>query len=168
MPHADKYGFAVSFTKGFLTDNAKKFCELASKAGGNIAILTDLDMSGLLIAGKILNIPRIGITLDTIQELGIPLSEVEEDLSERINNHTDAVKRLYLDGLIAKKDWNFLNSGKCGKRIEIDKVLAYVCAERSWQEIVIKKFGEFFPTRDYRRSIYVPEYITPPILQARI
>ena len=26
MPHADKYGFALCYTKGFLTDNAKKFC----------------------------------------------------------------------------------------------------------------------------------------------
>jgi hypothetical protein len=63
---------------------------LASSAGGNIAILTDLDMSGLLIAGKVLNIPRIGITLDTIQELGIPISEVAEDLSQRNNKHADA------------------------------------------------------------------------------
>ena len=153
---------------GFLTDNAKKFCELASSAGGNIAILTDLDMSGLLIAGKVLNIPRIGITLDTIQELGIPISEVAEDLSERINKHADAVKRLYLHGFKPGKDWNFLNGGKCGRRAEIDNVLAYVGAERFWQEIVIKKLGGLFPRRDYRRSIYVPEFITPPELQATI
>ena len=31
IPHADKYGFALCYTKGFLTDNAKKFCELASR-----------------------------------------------------------------------------------------------------------------------------------------
>jgi hypothetical protein len=151
-----------------LFTNAKKFCELVSNAGGNIAILTDRDMSGLLIAGKVLDIPRIGITLDTIQELGIPISEVAEELSGRINKHADAVKRLYLDGFIAEKDWNFLNSGKCGRRIEIDNVLAYVGAERFWQEIVIKKFGELFRSRDYRRSIYVPESITPPALQDTI
>jgi hypothetical protein len=58
MPHADKYGFALCYTKGFLTDNAKKFCKLSSNAGGNITILTDLDMSGLLIAGKVPDIPR--------------------------------------------------------------------------------------------------------------
>jgi hypothetical protein len=125
-------------------------------------------MSGVLIAGKVSNIPRIGITLDTIQELGIPISEVAEDLSERINKHADAVKRLYLDGFISAKDWDFLNGGKCGRRIEIDNPLAYVGAERFWQEIVIKKFGELFPSRDYRRSIHVPEFITPPELQATI
>jgi hypothetical protein len=124
IPHADKYGFALCYTKGFLTDNAKKFCELASSAGGNIAILTDLDMSGLLIAGKVPDMRRIGITLDTLQALGIPISEVAEDLSERVNKHTDAVKKLYHDGTIAEKDWNFLNSGKYGMRIEIDNVLA--------------------------------------------
>ncbi|MFZ0511436.1 MAG: DUF2399 domain-containing protein [Candidatus Nitrosopolaris sp.] len=163
IPHADKYGFALCYTKGFLTDNAKKFCELVSNKGGNMAILTDLDMSGLLIAGKILDIPRIGITLDTLQSLDIPISEVA-DMSERINKHTDAVERLYLDGFIADKDWNFLNSGRCGRRIEIDNVLAYVGAERFWQDFVIRKFGELFPSRDYRRSMDIPEYITPPIL----
>ncbi|HXP50717.1 MAG TPA: hypothetical protein VN922_12215, partial [Bacteroidia bacterium] len=168
IPHADKYGFALCYTKGFLTDNAKKFCELASSAGGNIAILTDLDMSGLLIAGKVPDIPRIGITLDTLQVLGIPISEVAEDLSERANKHTDAVKKLYHDGTIVEKDWNFLNSGKYGMRIEIDNALAYVGAERFWQEIVIKKFGKLFPSRDYTRSIDVPEHITPPELQATI
>ncbi|MFY9795646.1 MAG: hypothetical protein WAJ93_08155, partial [Candidatus Nitrosopolaris sp.] len=168
IPHADKYGFALCYTKGFLTENAKKFCELTSNAGGNIAILTDLDMSGLLIAGKVLNISRIGITLDTIQELGIPISEVAEDLSERINKHADAVERLYLDGFISEKDWNFLNNGKCGRRAEIDNVLAYVGAERFWQEVVIKKLDELFPSRDYRRSIYVPEHIIPPKFQDTI
>ncbi|MGB8937547.1 MAG: hypothetical protein WCC17_20850 [Candidatus Nitrosopolaris sp.] len=168
IPHADKYGFALCYTRGFLTDNAKKFCELTSNAGGNIAILTDLDMSGLLIAGKVLNISRIGITLDTIQELGIHISEVAEDLSERINKHADAVERLYLDGFISEKDWNFLNSGKCGRRAEIDNVLAYVGAERFWQEVVIKKLDELFSSKDYRRSIYVPEHITPLELQATI
>jgi hypothetical protein len=34
----------------------------------HIAILTDLDMSGLLIAGKVPDIPRIGITLDTAED----------------------------------------------------------------------------------------------------
>jgi len=124
------------------------FCELASSAGGNIAILTDLDMSGLLIAGKVPGIHRIGITLDTIQALGIPISEVAEDLSEGVNNHTDGLYfQLYLDGIIAEKDWNFLNGGKYGKRIEIDNVLAYVGAGRFWQDLVVKEFGEHFPSR---------------------
>lgn len=115
-----------------------------------------------------MNIRRIGITLDTIQELGIPISEVAEDMPKRVDKHADAVKRLYLDGFISKKDWNFLNSGKCGRRAEIDNVLAYVGAERFWQETVIKKFGELFPSRDYRRSIYVPEHIIPPKFQDTI
>jgi hypothetical protein len=42
------------YTKEFLTDNAKKFCELASNAEDNIAILTDLDMSDLLIGSTYL------------------------------------------------------------------------------------------------------------------
>jgi hypothetical protein len=103
-----------------------------------------------------------------VRSLDLPISEVAEGLSERVNKHTDAVKKLYHDGTIAEKDWNFLNSGKYGMRIEIDNVLTYDGAERFWQEIVIKKFGALFPCRDYTRSIDVPEHITPPELQATI
>ncbi len=34
---ADKYGFALCYTKGFLTDNAKEFSELATKEGARIS-----------------------------------------------------------------------------------------------------------------------------------
>lgn len=126
-------------------------------------------MSGLLIAGKVPDIPRIGITLETLQTLQIPISEVAEELTERNSKHSDAVKELYLDDYIAEKDWYFVNSSsKHGRRIEIDNVLAYVGAEKFWQDFVIKRFGELFTSRDYRRSINIPEYITPPILQDTI
>jgi len=166
MPHADKYGFALCYTKGFLTDNAKKFCELSSNEGGNIAILTDLDMSGLLIAGKVPHIPRIGITLETLQTLQIPISEVAEELTEQ-NKHADAVEKLHLEGFIAKKDWDFVSShsSRYGGRIEIDNVLAYSGAEKFWQNFVIKRFGDLFPSRDYRRSVNIPESVTPLVLQ---
>jgi hypothetical protein len=36
---ADKYGFALCYTKGFLTDNAKEFSELATKEGARIGYL---------------------------------------------------------------------------------------------------------------------------------
>ena len=85
------------------------------------------------------------------------------------NNNNDAVKELYLDDYIAEKDWYFVNSSsEHGRRIEIDNVLAYVGAEKFWQDFVIKRFGALFTSRDYRRSINIPEYITPPILQDTI
>jgi hypothetical protein len=52
--------------------------------------------------------------------------------------------------------------------VEIDNVVAYVGTESFWQEIAIKKYGELFPRRDYRRSIDVPQHITPPELQSTI
>ena len=44
-PFADKYGIALLYTRGFLTEYA---LELSEKSGSNIVILTDFDASGLL------------------------------------------------------------------------------------------------------------------------
>lgn len=77
---ADKYGFALCYTKGFLTDNAKEFCELATKEGARMAILTDNDFSRWAMAREVPNITRIGIKMDTLEGLNIPIDEVVEDL----------------------------------------------------------------------------------------
>jgi hypothetical protein len=123
-------------------------------------------MSGLLIAGKVPHIPRIGITLETLHTLQIPISVVAEGLTER-NKHAEAVEKLYLDDFIAKKDWDFVSShgSRYGGRIEIDNVVAYTGAKKFWQDFVVKRLGDLFPSRDYRRSVKIPESITPPVLQ---
>ena len=77
---ADKYGFALCYTKGFLTDNAKEFSELATKEGARMAILTDNDFSGWAMAREVPNITRIGIRIDTLERLNVPIDEVVEDL----------------------------------------------------------------------------------------
>lgn len=113
-------------------------------------------MSGLLIAGKVLNIRRIGITLDTIQELGIPISEVAEDMPKRVDKHADAVKRLYLDGFISKKDWNFLNSGRVQK------------STMSWRMLVLKGFGKRLSSKNlvssFHQEITDVQYMSQSIL----
>ena len=73
---ADKYGFALCYTKGFLTDNAKEFSELATNEGARMAILTDNDFSGWAMAREVRNITRIGIRMDTVEGLNIPIDEV--------------------------------------------------------------------------------------------
>jgi Protein of unknown function C-terminus (DUF2399) len=52
-PFADKYGIALVYTRGFLTEYAIELSELAEKSGCNVAILTDFDASGLLIVTKL-------------------------------------------------------------------------------------------------------------------
>lgn len=169
---ADKYGFALCYTKGFLTDNAKKFCELATKEGARMAILTDNDFSGWAMAREVPNIARIGIRVDTLERLNVPIDEVVEDLpkpkgSEKkvdvdyhANNHATTAEQMHNNGLIPEEDWELLTGGKYGRRIEIDNVIAYVGAERFWNEFVLPSFRELFETVDYNLSLKKVVYIS--------
>jgi hypothetical protein len=173
---ADKYGFALCYTKGFLTDNAKDFSKLATKEGARMALLTDNDFSGWAMAREVPNVTRIGIRIDTLERLYIPIEEVVEDLPKprgsekkvnvdyRANNHATAAERVYDNGLIPEEDWEMLKGGKYGRRIEIDNVIAYVGAERFWNEFILPSFQELFDTADYNLSLKKETYVTLPNL----
>jgi hypothetical protein len=173
---ADKYGFALCYTKGFLTDNAKEFSELATKEGARMAILTDDDFSGWAMAREVPNITRIGIRIDTLERLNVPIDEVVEDLPKpkgsekkanidyRANNHATTAKQMYDDGLIPEEDWELLTGGKYGRRIEIDNVIAYVGAEGFWNEFILPNFHELFDTADYNLSLKKIVYVMLPSL----
>ena len=173
---ADKYGFALCYTKGFLTDNAKEFSELATKEGARMAILTDNDFSGWAMAREVPNITRIGIRIDTLERLSVPIDEVVEDLPKpkgsekkvnvdyRANNHATTAERIYDNELIPEEDWQMLKGGKYGRRIEIDNVIAYVGAERFWNEFILPSFRELFSTADYNLSLKKETYVTLPNL----
>ena len=80
--YANEYGIALVNTRGFLIENVSILSNLAKKTNGNVAILTDYDISGMLIAMTApKGIPRIGIDLETLKYFGIEkssLSELEE------------------------------------------------------------------------------------------
>lgn len=173
---ADKFGFALCYTKGFLTDNAKEFSELATKEGARTVILTDDDFSGWGMAREVPNITRIGIRIDTLERLNVPIDEVVEDLPKpkgsekkvnvdyRANNHATTAEQMYHNGLIPEEDWELLTGGKYGRRIEIDNVIAYVGAERFWNEFILPSFQELFDTADYNLSRKKVTYVTLPNL----
>ena len=173
---ADKFGFALCYTKGFLTDNAKEFSELATKEGVRMAILTDNDFSGWAMAREAPNVTRIGIRIDTLERLSVPIDEVVEDLPKpkgsekkvnvdyRANKHATTAERIYDNGLIPEEDWEMLKGGKYGRRIEIDNVIAYVGAERFWNEFILPSFQERFDTADYNLSLKKEAYVTLPNL----
>ena len=163
-PYANKYGFALCDTGGFLTDNAKKFSKLAHDEGARVAILTDGDMTGWAIAGEVSGIPRIGISLNTLEKLGVPVEEVAEDLLED-SPHRNKAEKLYDQGLILEKDWRFLTGGEHGRRIEIDNVIGYVGTQRFWNELVLPSFVELFPKADYNLSHNRIEYVIIPQLK---
>jgi hypothetical protein len=173
---ADKYGFALCYTKGFLTDNAKEFSELATKEGAKMAILTDDDFSGWAMAREVPNITRIGIRIATLERLNIPIDEIVEDLpipkrSEkkanvdyRDNKHASSAELMHDQGFIPEDDWELLTGGKYGRRIEIDNVIAYATAEKFWKEFVLPNFAGLFKTANYNLSLEKVVYVTLPNL----
>ena len=64
-PYADINGIALLNTRGFLTEYASILSKEAGKHGCNVAILTDFDASGLLIAKTVPSVDRIGIDFET-------------------------------------------------------------------------------------------------------
>lgn len=149
------YGIAVLSTQGFLTENALDLQDLASKVGGRIAILTDYDISGIMIAQQVLEVPRIGIDGDlTLKELGIIEKKVDlEEIYIPGKTHLTAIEK-NIDDFVKPVDLEYLKN----KRIEIDIVLREVGPER-FAKWIMAKLEEIFGSEqlDYNRSIKIPE-----------
>jgi hypothetical protein len=153
-PFAESYGMALLNTRGFLTDYAKRLSELTES---NIAILTDLDDSGLLIAKKVPDIPRIGIDFGTLTHFGLNLEDVEESYDEdHPRRHFNALEKLAEEDSSLKELLLYVED----KRVEIDSVIAIVGNKRFWS-FIIEKLGFLFPYRDYNRAIDTPEFVMP-------
>jgi hypothetical protein len=167
---ADKYGIAICYTKGFLTDNAKEFSKLATKEGARLALLTDNDFSGWAMAWEVPDIARIGIKVETLEKLNILIEEVVEDLPKpknskgvkgyRDSRHAATAEKMYNDGLIPYKDWKLLTGGRYGRRIEIDNVIAYAGAEKFWNEFILSNFKELFSRVNYSLSMKIVSYVS--------
>ena len=54
---------------------------------------------------------------------------------------------MYDNGLIPEEDWELLTGGKYGRRIEIDNVIAYVGAERFWNEFILPSLQNYSQQR---------------------
>ena len=85
-PFADEKGIALLNTRGFLTEYASILSEQSRKNGCNIAILTDFDASGLLIARSVPDVYRIGIDFDTLDYFGLNPGTVEEEYKPKQNH----------------------------------------------------------------------------------
>lgn len=153
-PFAEAYGIALLNTRGFLTDYAKRLSELTKS---NIAILTDFDDSGLLIAKKVPDIPRIGIDFETLRHFGLNPEDVEESYDEdHPRKHFDALEKLAEEDPALKELLPYVED----KRIEIDSVIANVGNKRFWK-FIIEKLNHLFPHRDYNRAVNTPEFVMP-------
>src|SRR5690349_9598075 len=116
---AGPYGIALLSTRGFLTENALDLARLAKSSGANVAILTDNDISGYVIAHKVRTVPRIGIDFDTLDDFSISSEELQElkkgeYYTPNQEHLTYAKNNMRLDDSI----FNFLKD----RRIEINAV----------------------------------------------
>ncbi len=84
--HADKYGIAIVNTQGLLTEYGKDLME-AQRQGGHVAILSDYDDHGLLLASKVPDIPRIGIDERTFHYFGLSREALSIEGQQRLVNY---------------------------------------------------------------------------------
>jgi hypothetical protein len=73
--YADKYGVAMVNTRGYLTEYGKDLMEAANRAGANVAIMTDYDITGIHIASHCpVSMPWLGIDNATLQYFNLKSS----------------------------------------------------------------------------------------------
>lgn len=153
--YADRHGIALLNPRGFLVDYAIQLAERADGCGCNVAILTDLDYSGLLIASKLpRHMFRIGINFETLTYFHLNREEVEEPYSPTIFD------RELVSHLASKEELDYLEF----KRIEIDSVMAAVNDNEKFWQYILDSLRAKFPTRDYNRAVDIPEYVMPTVL----
>jgi len=156
-PFADEKGIALLNTRGFLTEYASTLSEQANKNGCNIAILTDFDASGLLIANSIPDVYRIGIDFNTLDYFNLSPSQVEEKYKPKQNH----LKPLQVSSLLNEETVEYVSN----RRIEIDSIMASVNDNSKIWKFILSKLEYKFPTRDYNRAINIPEYVMPSCLE---
>jgi hypothetical protein len=137
---ADEKRIALLNTRGFLTEYAEILSNKSEKEGCKVAILIDLDASGLVLAAKApINAYRIGVDFETLEALGLDIEGVEEEYKP--GTHLDPLKP---DGKmygIYPPDWiDYIAT----KRVEINSVTeALNDNQRLWHWIVNKLRANF-------------------------
>jgi 5S rRNA maturation endonuclease (ribonuclease M5) len=181
MSYANAKGVSILNTRGFLVENAEELADLAEKEGCNIAILTDWDSSGLVIASKLPKAYRIGIDEKTLEKLKLDKENVEEKVQpqkkkgkkKKKDTHLPKLKKISQDQIpkpYTKEEWNRMvryleentnaEGKKIRKRIEINSVITAVGKEKLW-DYIKEELERVFTKRDYNRAISIPEYVIP-------
>jgi 5S rRNA maturation endonuclease (ribonuclease M5) len=161
-PFADKMGIALLNTRGFLTEYANMLSSLSKENGCNVAILTDFDVSGLLLARKVPGVFRIGIDFDTLDYFRLKPEDVEERYKAE-NNHLKPLSEMGPAESEDKSKFTMDLKYTANMRIEIDSVLAKVGNEPFW-EYIVDNLVKQFPQRNYNRSINVPQFVMPDVI----
>jgi hypothetical protein len=176
---ADKYGVAIVTSHGFLTENAIDLANLINGiSGANVALVTDFDISGILIALKLPGIKRIGIGKDTLRYLGYKTDlKSLQDFDETYTSnkpHEDAIQEIIdnsyrfrkLDSeyqRILTEDFTYLKT----HRIEINAIREVAGNEKLWEYLMHELLTKL-PPPNYNRSINISDLanITPdPVIE---
>jgi|SRR5215216_3600370 len=151
--YADKYGLALVNSHGHLVEYAKGLADAADASGAHVAIITDYDIPGVLIASEAAGMIWLGVNEDMLTYFG--MSKQNKLIVVPYNPKKDRIKPQDFRDLVGSDDRfsdvvdiNFLNKNK----IELDAVLAAVGSERLWGYLM-NKLKESYPTRDYTRVI---------------
>jgi 5S rRNA maturation endonuclease (ribonuclease M5) len=150
---AAPYGIALLSTQGFLTENVLDLAALATANKGKVAILTDYDISGMVIAHQVPEVPRIGIDETTLETLGI--LHKQKDLEEYYTPNAKHLKTVQddIDGDYSDVDIEYLEE----QRIEINAVRKEVGSDVFWEWIVEMLDDEFGEDLNYNRAVKIPE-----------
>jgi hypothetical protein len=171
-PLAAKAGIALLDTKGYVVEYAKDLTSYASDWYGHIAMITDFDTDGLLMAYDVnrnvsRDVYRIGVDFDTIDELKkmYPEHMQELDIDKLQESYVPghSLKRLKElrsygwfhkldDGRVYSENLEYLEHN----RIEIDSIQRVVGYQKLWA-LILKKLEERFPERNYNRAIHIPQ-----------
>jgi hypothetical protein len=157
---ADEKGIALLNTRGFLTEYAEILSEKSEKEGCKVAIFTDFDASGLVLAAKAPNAYRIGIDFRTLQDLGLDIEDVEEGYKP--GNHLEPLEQGGKFAGLYPQEWiEYIRT----KRIEINSVTEALNDNEKFWDLIVNKFRTRFTNWDYTRAVHIPEYVMPKTLQ---
>jgi hypothetical protein len=157
---ADEEGIALLNTRGFLTEYAEILSKKSDKEGCKVAILTDFDASGLVLAANAPDAYRIGIDFGTLQDLGLYVEDVEEEY--RPGNHLEPLEQGgKLAGLYPKEWIDYITT----KRIEINSVTEALNDNQKFWDWIVEKLRTRFTNYDYTRAVDIPEYVMPKPLE---
>ena len=158
---ADQYGIALLNTRGFLTEYAEILTRKSEEEGCKVAILTDFDASGLVLAAKAPNAYRIGIDPQTLKDLGIDIKDVEEEYNP--GSHLDPLKpggKLY--GVYPPEWVAYIET----KRVEINSVTEALNDNQKFWDWIVQTLRDKFTDWDYTRAVDTPEYVRPKALES--
>jgi hypothetical protein len=190
--YADKYRIALVNSHGHLSEYAKELADAARKSGAHVAVVTDYDVAGLLIASKLdRSIPWLGINKQTIEYFDIPLPDPATKVypsSERrrlaipFRSKKEPIEKHKLQELqrddprfspdavdinwLWEKTETYYEGTKKKKRVIGNKIeIDAVKADQGSEGLwnyILEELGKRFPDRDYTRVIPAHVYTDVP------